>query len=250
MRGPRPEGATEDRLLSTNADAFNYATGRHGPVLDGCEFSFQGDDFVNLYGIALPVYRKDNDHSPGILREEKSMPLEEELRPGDTVRVVDPVSYRIKGTATIASIEKGGVETVDWNSLNRIGTLMQPASKRERQSQLIHLVLSKDIPGMQENDLFDIPELCVPDYTIRNCYFHDHRSRGLVLQASNGLVENNRFERIKGQAIAIGPHYAVYREGGWVKNVVIRGNTIDNVGFGMICGRRRTPRPARSAWQR
>ena len=58
-RGPRPAGATQDRLLSTSADGFNYAFARKGPTLDHCDFSYEGDDSVNLHGPALPITRID-----------------------------------------------------------------------------------------------------------------------------------------------------------------------------------------------
>lgn len=47
--------------------------------------------------------------------------------------------------------------------------------------------------------------------------------------ASNGVVENNRFERLKGAAITIGGEFAFWREAGWVRDVEVRGNHITDV---------------------
>ncbi|MCW0219965.1 MAG: right-handed parallel beta-helix repeat-containing protein, partial [Prosthecobacter sp.] len=71
-----------------------------------------------------------------------------------------------------------------------------------------------------------------PGFSISDSYFHDHRARGLRLMSNDGLVENNRFERLKGVAITVGPEYAFWREAGWCSHIVIRGNRIMDVGQG------------------
>ena len=60
-RGPRPEGASEERLFSTCADGLNYAYVREGIIMEDCDFSFMGDDSVNFHGPALPVAKVDED---------------------------------------------------------------------------------------------------------------------------------------------------------------------------------------------
>ena len=51
--GPPPAGATEPRLLSTCADGLNIAFATKGPTIEGCRFSFMGDDSVNLHGVTF-----------------------------------------------------------------------------------------------------------------------------------------------------------------------------------------------------
>ncbi|MBL8993453.1 MAG: right-handed parallel beta-helix repeat-containing protein, partial [Spirochaetia bacterium] len=54
-RGPRPAGASQDRLMASSADGFNYAVAPKGPILERCDFSYMGDDSVNFHGSILPV---------------------------------------------------------------------------------------------------------------------------------------------------------------------------------------------------
>ena len=58
--GPPPPGATEPRLISTCADGLNIAFATKGPTIEGCRFSFMGDDSVNLHGVTF-VGRRAED---------------------------------------------------------------------------------------------------------------------------------------------------------------------------------------------
>ena len=53
--GPTPDGATEPRMISTCADGLNIAFATKGPTIEGCHFSFMGDDSVNLHGATFVV---------------------------------------------------------------------------------------------------------------------------------------------------------------------------------------------------
>ncbi len=50
--------------------------------------------------------------------------------------------------------------------------------------------------------------------------------------ASDGLVLNNRFDRIKGCAISLGAEFSYWREAGWSRNLVVSGNQIRDVARG------------------
>ena len=78
---------------------------------------------------------------------------------------------------------------------------------------------------------FDCPAVNSGGYVVRDSYFHDHRGRGLRIMAGDGLVENNRFERLTKSAISIGPELGFWREAGWVANLRIVGNRIREVGI-------------------
>src|SRR5690606_15416626 len=49
------------------------------------------------------------------------------------------------------------------------------------------------------------------------------------LMSPDGLVEGNLFEDIKQSAITLGAEFAFHREAGWVRDVVVRGNTLRRV---------------------
>ncbi|WP_367874568.1 hypothetical protein [Luteolibacter sp. Populi] len=56
--GPRPHGASEDRLLSTSWDAMQTKTVRHGPRVEGCEITEAGDDSWSVQSSDFMVLKK------------------------------------------------------------------------------------------------------------------------------------------------------------------------------------------------
>lgn len=66
-------------------------------------------------------------------------------------------------------------------------------------------------------------------YVIRDNYFHENRARGLLLQSSHGLCENNRFYKTMAQAIKVVMDIepTLWQEGTGVDHLVIRGNTFE-----------------------
>ncbi len=71
------------------------------------------------------------------------------------------------------------------------------------------------------------------NYVIRNNYFHENRARGLLLQSSNGLCENNRFYKTMAQAIKVVMDIepTLWQEGTGVDNLVIRNNTFEKCNY-------------------
>ena len=229
-RGPRPEGAKADRLLSTCADGLNYAYIRRGPKLVNCDFSFMGDDSVNLHSVALPVVRVLNGTTFDTLRPYKAEGFPRIIRPGDKLRLLDPSDYSVLGEAVIESFRpsprKYDRETLKKFYFNRGDGL--------RDWTAYEVKLAPGGTAVKEGQFFDIPAIGANGFEIRDSYFHDHRGRGLRIMASDGVIENNRFERIKHAAITAGAEYGYWREAGWVENIRIRNNVIRDVGRNMM----------------
>ncbi|MBQ8027728.1 MAG: hypothetical protein IJ261_06395, partial [Clostridia bacterium] len=70
-------------------------------------------------------------------------------------------------------------------------------------------------------------------YVIRNNYFHENRARGILLQSSNGLCENNRFYKIMAQAIKVVMDIepTLWQEGTGVNNLIIRNNSFEKCNY-------------------
>lgn len=229
-RGPRPKGAKADRLLSTCADGLNYAYIRRGPKLVNCDFSFMGDDSVNLHAVALPVVKMLNKNTFDTLRPYPPEGFARIIRPGDKLRLLDPSSYAILGEAVVEkfrpSPRKYDLETLKRFYFNRGEGLKEQTA--------YEITLAPGGMPVREGLFFDIPAIGANGFEIRDSYFHDHRGRGLRIMASDGVIENNRFERIKHAAITVGAEYGFWREAGWVKNIQIRNNVIRDVGCNMM----------------
>ena len=226
IRGPRPAGATEDRLLSVSADAVNYATGRKGPIVEGCEFSFIGDDSVNFHGRPMHVIKAEPEKGAFICATGGKRGTEycELIFPGDRVRMLGHNNHAIKHTAKITKFEYVDADLdVDAKSL-------YPANPGKTFTLYRVYVDGKTLP--EPGMLVDFPAINMPDYVIRNNYFHDHRARGTRIMGIRGVIENNRIERLEHQGISVGPEYGYWIEAGWVEKAIIRNNNIKDVCLG------------------
>ena len=230
MRGPTPEGATEPRLLSTSADGLNYALCVKWPLVEDCDFSFTGDDSINFHGMIAPVIEQESPTSILLLRPYPGEKLPEIIAPGMQVRFLKSVNFAITGTGEVASFTRI-VKEVKPETPGLYYPLFRNNLKTKY--EVYRLILKEPVQATVGN-FVDIPAINAPGFVIRNNYFHDHRGRALRLQASDGLVENCRIERISQNAITIGSEYGFWREAGWVSNLIIRNNQIKDVGFGYV----------------
>ncbi|MEZ0275291.1 MAG: hypothetical protein ACAH88_10330, partial [Roseimicrobium sp.] len=241
--GPRPAGATQDRLLSTSADAFNAAYARKGPVIEKCEFSHMGDDSINLHGIMLPVLKWLDDRTFLSMRPHRGDPFDRLVRPGDELRILQEPDYAVIAASAVESFERTTTEKLeDWSA---IALRIWPTTRKLDSAAFYKVRLAAPVPaGLQIEGLFcEIPATNASGFVIRDSYFHDHRARGLRLMACEGVVEDNRFERLKGPAITLGGEFAFWREAGWCRNITVRRNHITNVcdGENVLRGTNYTP---------
>ncbi|MFA5688504.1 MAG: right-handed parallel beta-helix repeat-containing protein [Kiritimatiellales bacterium] len=225
--GPLPAGATEERLFSTCADGFNVAYTRAGPILEDSEFAYMGDDSVNLHGVALPVMKWENSRACLTMRPFIDS-FNEILRPGDEVRFLAEPDYRLVATAEIKEMSKVAMPDASW--MKRIKEIWP--TKSDEKATFYRVRFDRDVKFPADGLYFEVFAISAPDYIIRNCWFHDHRGRGLRLMTGNGLVESNRFERIKDAGISAGHSLGFWKEAGWVENVIIRNNIIKDTGMG------------------
>ena len=92
--GPKPQGATEEPLLSSDADAFHSAGMRQGPTLENCLFEGMNDDGIAVHGHSALVEEAEGNRV--IVDTRDPSPSEN----GDRVRFVDE-STALAGEAKI-----------------------------------------------------------------------------------------------------------------------------------------------------
>ena len=233
-RGPKPDGAIQDRLLSSSADGLNYASVRKGPVIKNCDWGFMGDDSVNLHSSTFPVvFLSDNctiytARTYG--REQFIMKL---IKPGDKVRFLDKSNFAIKAVSEIESV----THTASPNSSDEkfgsqyfTGKAHARSYNKTKKITYYKIKLKKPV-SVKLGDFFDVPNISAPGFVIKNNHFHNHRARGLRIMSFNGIIENNTFENIKSSAaIALGAEYAYWRESGWPENIIVKNNILRNIG--------------------
>lgn len=217
-RGSKPAGATHERLLSTVADGFNLAYSRKGVVMEDCEFSNMGDDSVNLHGTFMEIGEVENEKSIIIARQWSDEPMHQ-MRAGDLIRILDGKSFGMIAEAKL-------VKMATITPPAKLDAELRKKWKMPENGKIFYRRFVLDQPVKAEaGNKVEIPAIACPNFVFRNNYFHDHRARGLRLGASHGIIEGNRFERIKSTPISLGPH-AIHSEGGWVRDITVRNNTI------------------------
>lgn len=224
--GPPPRGASEPRLMSTCADAFNYAYARRGPVLEKCRFSFMGDDSVNLHGFTLLVLRAIGQNELLVGWPYARESAEWVVAPGDTARWLRVGNYAVAGEAPVESFVWEPKPDPELQA--RIDAFWARTAKGR--GAVFRLKVARPL-GAPEGDVIDLPGSSAPEFRIADCEFADHRARGARIMAQRGIIEDCVFLRTKQAAITLGPEYVFWRESGWVQDVAIRGNRIEDCGL-------------------
>ncbi len=234
--GPTPIGASQPRLMSTCADAFNYAYADQGPTLEDCEFTLQGDDSVNLHGVSLPVLARLSDQSFITARPYGSEPgYAYVLQSGAAIRFLSHKDFAVLERATLAAwTELQPDDPFITDALSATWNSMRPeATRRNPLVTYYRIDLEEPVP-FEPGMYLDIPGIACPGFVIRGNHFHDHRARGLRIMAVDGLIENNIIERVKSAGITLGPEYTFWHEAGWVESITVRHNVIRDTGQGAL----------------
>ena len=221
--GPAPAGGPA-RLMSTDADAFNSTSVHQGPVVENCLFEAQGDDGIAIKGTYVLV---SEETTSGTLRI--SPKHEMVYRAGDRLRVYSGRGYQLKGEATITAVQKA--EAPAGAGLEALRACWQ--RYREDLPGKRYYTLTLDQPIQAEiGDLASSPDWDGSGFIIRNNVIRYCRGRGMIVKASDGLIESNRVENITGAGICLGPEFAYWMESDYVQKVSVRGNRLHAVGIG------------------
>ena len=211
-RGPRPPSAVTDPLLSSTADAFHSTNVRKGPVLEGCDFEGMADDAIAIQGTYSFVFQADGNR---LVINRNS------FRPGDPLRLVDSAG-RPAGVAVVQSVRA------------LPGYVNQRKSRRNTRQDnttgpYFEVVLDRPLSAAFD-DLASNPAASGRGYIIRGNRIGNHRARGMLLKADDGLVEDNLIDGSSMGGIVLSPE-TWWNEASYSRNVVVRRNRIRNVAY-------------------
>ncbi|MCC7492252.1 MAG: hypothetical protein IT204_07910 [Fimbriimonadaceae bacterium] len=198
-----------NRLLATNADGTFVHGCRDGLSLTDSSYLGQGDDCVNLHSPAW------HGRSLQVLDPQQVVALgEDDFRAGDVLEVMDPAAGRLKGQVTVrtAARERTGSRLTLAPGLDTIG--FDPATDR----------------------LYNT-HLAVPRFRLARNYFGPHRGRTLLLQARDGVIEQNTCENAEGYGLVLSYGGTAWSEGVVPQRVTIRDNlfrNLTNVGLAAV----------------
>lgn len=194
---------SETRHTSLGADAIHIVN------TDGCfniennDISGQGDDALNVH---------------------------------DGLGCADEVSgNEIMLTASALLIEVGDTLGFRDDKFNATDIKATVTAKEQIRSDYFKLTFDKNLDGIVgKNYIAFSTAYDSGNYIIRNNYIHENRARGLLLQSSNGLCENNTFYKLDMQAIKIVMDITrgLWYEGTGVDRLVIRNNKFEMCTYG------------------
>ena len=194
-------GYKEKRCVSLTADAIHIVNTDGCFNISDCDISGMGDDAVNVHD-GLGYVSEVNGNTLTLIAS--AMRLEV----GDTLAFRNDKFENTDVTATVVSVKA-----------------LEGITK-----EVVVEVLPE---GVTEGWTAYNTECNSGHYVIRNNYFHENRARGLLLQSSDGLCENNRFYKTMAQAIKVVMDIkpTLWQEGTGVDNLIIRNNTFEKCNY-------------------
>jgi hypothetical protein len=187
------------RLISSAADTVHISDNTGDIIIEDSTFGYQGDDGINIHG-ALGIVEREPDNS---------------------------LHWTATGEGSYAPYGwVAGTDTIGFfnDTLGFLGTTSLQSLAHSKIGLSINL---KDRAAQGATQIADLSRVSAR-FVIRNNKFLFNRARGLLLQSSYGLVENNTFTGQTGHGIMVGA--APGSEGPGVQNVIFRGNRFSNVG--------------------
>ena len=209
-RGAPPSGAKDEPLYSTSADAFHSSNMRNGPVLENCSFEGMPDDGIAIHGIYSLVLSAAGD---------RLVINKNNFQAGDPLLLFD-----LAGSPAGEAVVKAMTPAPDFRNTRQ----SQRATNGDNTvGPYFEIVLD---PGLDAgfDYLCSNPSALGSGYVLRNNTIRNHRARGMLLKAHNGLVEGNTIDGSSISGIVLAPELW-WNEACYSRNVIIRNNTVRNL---------------------
>lgn len=214
--GPKPAGATEERLLSSSWDAFQSKTIRKGPLVENCEISHAGDDSWSVQSSDFLVLKSEGNTLVIGSRDENTNGVQN----GDRLRTgVEGPEWKITSRKVVPRKEAGLSPEVLEKMENAKAWDLWKASPK-----CIVVTLDKE-SGLKEGDSVYSPDRMGQGFIFRNNHMH---SSGRILLKAGGLVEGNTLDTP--HALIVCPELPGTAAAG-IEDLTIRKNTIRNSGW-------------------
>lgn len=215
--GPRLYKSSEDRINSTTADAAHMSDNYVGATIENGVYHSMGDDGVNFYAYFTRIAEVISD-TEFVLAERSSFGP----NPYENLRFYDGTTLDLVGNGAIKCSEK-----IEGEYTPAIDLTKDMGAVRFRASSYYRVTMQRPVK-LNAGDFVNNTSRCNSNFVLRNnCYFN-LRSRGALIKASNGIIENCHFEDCKA-AIQIRPEID-WTESGYSQNVVVRNNRIVQCG--------------------
>ncbi|HAI10868.1 MAG TPA: hypothetical protein DCM28_04140 [Phycisphaerales bacterium] len=228
--GSIPAEASEPRLLSTLADGFHSKHSRKGPLVENCRFDHMGDDGIAINGDFILVLDSDaNVKHPTVTMAFKRKPY---VQVGDRIMGLKSDTGVPIGVATVRAMVP---VKFDAQALTELKKQVLPDLRHAKylfNKEVYQLTLDKPL-SVNRGDIASCPDRNGSGFVVRNNTITDNRARGILVKASDGIIENNTVANCSMSGIVLGPEIDYWMEADFSRNVIIRGNTIRAVNHGV-----------------
>jgi len=213
------------RLMACNADVFHVNTAGKGPLVDGCEFSYAGDDLVNIHSLFI-IATKQTGPRKFVVVNHYARPPEV----GQKLQIFDFFSFEPLGEPTVIAVHPVGGTAADASEVS--------AAIRARKGKIrdfkppvsfLEIEIDQDL-AVPEFAMVGVEKSGAPGTVVKDSYFHDNMTRGMLLRGADVLVEGNRFAYTGLTALHIGGDRP-WLEGPTPRRITIRNNTFTNCTF-------------------
>jgi hypothetical protein len=201
---------TTHDLVSTGADGIHIGMSHGDTIIQNCEFSYLGDDAVNVHSIWMTIVSKVNSNTAKLATIVYDPTY---VQPGDTLQFLSKSNLTPMGQANVASVSYNA--NLQQYTLTFTGAL---PSTLPAGSYVANLTRSSNRA------------------TITSNYFHDHRARGILVQSQEVSITNNHVQNVMGGAIQLTADIADWNEGYGCTDVVVTGNLCDGCNYGYLGG--------------
>lgn len=215
--GPKPYGATEERICCTVADGSHMQNNYEGSLMENCVYDTCGDDGVNFYGLYGRVAEVKAKNRL-IMAEKRPLGFHK----GECIRFFYPDTEKI-GEAYVVSSElvpEGYAPEVNLEKALGASTF--------KATHYFDVTFDRDIDAIPAAWTINTAH-CGNGFILRNNIYRNLRPRGALIKANDGLIENCTFEHLGSAGIQIQPELH-WGECGTSHNVVVRNNTFIDCG--------------------
>ena len=192
----------EGRIHSANADCMHVNGGKFGPWIENSLFEGYSDDAVNLKTTKRHILKQLSS---------TELILKWKVVKGDILRIYNPREGKFLGTYTV-------IENKFLGNQQMSVKLNKPLQE------------TINVGDTKKNDIAYIDNQSNESFVIKNNTFRNARRYGILIQASNGLIERNYFENLSQSAITL-INGVDWGEGFIPHNIVINQNIFKNCGY-------------------
>ncbi|RYX84486.1 hypothetical protein EON83_10220 [bacterium] len=198
--GPKPVGATEERLLTTSWDGLQCNVARVGAQIENCVIERCGDDSWSVPTREFKVVQRNG--KAVLFRAPEYGPADGGLRIGDHLQWRSGMKTETQEIVALRKVNRG-----------KAGMLIEAIVKGEFSAQEGDCVFNQDCSSK--------------GFIYRNNKIYSH-GRGALVKVSDGLIEGNTF---RGCDKAIIVNCELATGAGLADHLIIRGNTIIETGY-------------------